>query len=144
MQKLRVCTRACWTLTIHHRTLLSFHFDFSKNLSPLNQLFPKPPPENPPRTHLSSTVKIHHGPLSPLNVETPNPFMFFEKPYPILIFKLFPLSQIPLNQLFSIPLNQLFPNTPLLSLLNPPTRISSSKQLKKHVTTVANHKLKYQ
>jgi len=43
MQKVRVYTYACWTLTIHHRTLLFFHFDSSKNVSSLLQLFPKPP-----------------------------------------------------------------------------------------------------
>jgi len=68
---------------------------------PLLQLFPKPP---------HKTLPAHTSPppwkpmTDPLSSECWNPKPLFEKSYPILIFKLFPLSQIPLNQLFPTPL----------------------------------------
>jgi len=70
---------------------------------------PQTSPKNPPRTHLSATMKT----LPVLWMLKP---MLFEKPYPILIFKLFSLSQIPLKQLFPIPLNQPFPKPPQKTL----------------------------
>jgi len=94
MQKVWLCTCVCWALAIHHRTLVSFHFDFSKIVSPLLQLFRKPPRKPSPHTPL-----LHRENPSqiPLSFECWNPKLLFEKPYPILFFKIFPLSQIPLN-----------------------------------------------
>jgi len=71
---------------------------------------PRKPSPHTPLLHLENSSQ------TPLSFECWNPKLFFEKPYTILIFKLFPLSQIPLNQLFPIPLNQLFPKPPQKTL----------------------------
>ena len=82
MQNVWLCTRACWALAIHHRTLLSFHFDLSKTVSPMLQLFCKPPQKTLPVLYSNSSPNLpkkpsphtplrhHENPPRPLNVET--------------------------------------------------------------------------
>ena len=113
MQKVWLCTHVCWALAIHHRTLVSFHFIFQKRSLLYSNSSANLPWKPSPHTPL-----LHHEYPSQttLSFECWNPKLFFEKPYPILIFKIFPLSQIPLNQLFPIPLNQMFPKPPQKTL----------------------------
>jgi len=138
----KVFTHARWTLTIHHRTLLSFHFSFQKtsllwtNSSP--KLPRKPSPHTPLlhrekwKTPLSfqcwnpQPVSVIRKSISPFNPVTPihHRTFLFQTPISILIFqKTFLLWT---NSSPNLP-RKPSPHTPLLSMLKPPTRISSSK-----------------